>query len=74
MNMNNSPDELIPRSQAARLLREMFPEADASAITNACWLAFRDCREDCREECARAELLAALKHYMPEKRRDFRLK
>jgi hypothetical protein len=69
MNTNNGKDELIPRPQAAKLLREQFPEADACAIPHACWRAFRG-----REECPLAELIAALKYYQPQPRRDFRLK
>ena len=65
---NNSQDELIPRPQAARLLREMFPQADSSSIASACWRAFFDERET----CSRAELVEALKFYQP--RRDFRLR
>ena len=70
MTTNNGEDKLIPRPQAARLLREMFPEADASVVAHACWRAFRDERE----ECSRAELVEALKFYQPQPRRDFRLK
>ena len=77
MTTNDGQDELIPRPQAAQLLREQFPEANASDVANACWRAFADGRE----ECSRTELVEALKFYMPlavtavpAKRRDFRLK
>ena len=52
-------DQIIERPQAARLLREQFPEADSSSIASACWRAF----QDGRETCSRKELLAALKYY-----------
>ncbi len=73
--MNNNPPELIPRPQAARLLREMCPEA-TGVIANACWLAYKDGRE----ECTLAELIEALQFYMPQAgrirpaKRDFRVK
>ena len=66
---NNGQDELIPRHQAARLLREQFPQADTCAVAHACWRAF----QDGREECSRTELVDALKYYQPQPR-DFRLK
>jgi hypothetical protein len=68
--------DLIQRWQAARLLREQFPEADSCSIAHACWRAF----QDGREECSRAELVEALKYYVPlgettvYPKRDFRLK
>ena len=74
--MNNEQDKLIPRPQAARLLREMFPEAEAPAVAHACWRAFRDGRE----EFTLAELVEALRFYAPSGetvlslKRDFRLK
>jgi hypothetical protein len=74
MNTTNT-DELIPHPQAAKLLREMFPEANSSSIAHACWRAFQG-----REECSRTELVEALKYYQPSAettvpaKRDFRLK
>ena len=72
---NNGEDKLIPRPQAARLLREQFPEADSSSIASACWRAFKG-----REECTLAELVEALRFYVPlagttvPAKRDFRIR
>jgi hypothetical protein len=66
---NNGLDELIPRPQAAKFLREQFPDVDASVVAHACWRAYSG-----REECSRTELVEALRHYAPPARRDFRLK
>jgi hypothetical protein len=70
MNTNHGQDELIPRYQAAKFLREQFPETGACAIPHACWRAY----SDGREECPLAELIEALRYYQPQPRRDFRLK
>ena len=42
-----TPQNDVQRWQAASVLREQFPHADASAIASAIWEVFSDGRETC---------------------------